>query len=190
MLHHHLTLFCIHCSFNWQNITLVNCHSRITSLWWIAILARHNISELSLIKTTRWPNVTLAKRLSIEINLHQKYFAQVNWINFARIIFELFLSRRSRNRKTSSNIFDANFWVQFSFRRLEIEISALELGTLKFIFNINQRLSKGVCHYSSGDSSAPTILLPRIWVPSRPSMLLSFTYNQICSIFVMWKERK
>ena len=30
------------------------------------------------------------------------------------------------------------------------------------------------CRHSSGDSSAPTILPPQVWVPSTPSMLLSF----------------
>ena len=33
---------------------------------------------------------------------------------------------------------------------------------------------RGGFHHSSMDSSAPTILLPWVWVPSWPSMLLSF----------------
>ena len=40
------------------------------------------------------------------------------------------------------------------------------------------------CRHSSVDSSVPTILLPRVWVPSRPSALLSFIVK-----FVLYVKR-
>ena len=51
-----------------------------------------------------------------------------------------------------------------------------------------------LCRHSSVDSSAPSTLLPRVRLPSTPSMLFSIYKKSSNCIFVawigMWKERK
>ena len=46
------------------------------------------------------------------------------------------------------------------------------------------------CRHSSMDSSVPSILLPRVWLPSTPSMLLSFIVTFVLYFFLHWEKNK
>ena len=46
------------------------------------------------------------------------------------------------------------------------------------------------CRHWPVDLSVPTILPPRVWVPTTPSTLLSFIVKFALYIFVMWQELK
>ena len=88
--------------------------------------------------------------------------------------FEHLLSDRFRHQNTFASF--------FSFLPSFLPSLHYTLLSLQF-YRKNFSWCKNGCRHSSVDSSAPTILLPWVWVPSTPSTLLSFIVKFVLYFF-------
>ena len=137
--------------------TCCNCYSK-------AALTDASLSlSLSL-----WRSIRISSRIRgrLKLSLHFKYFVS-KWVNSAVTFLVTFLSMQ-------------HFSIIFSFKDVRIilnKICFLQVRTYLGCARLRGNFKKVYlgCRHSSVDSSAPSILPPRVRLPSMPSMLFKKT---------------